>query len=84
MSETDTKAATISAAAAAEYLSITESTLKRLCKTGNGPKHARLSRVLSFRKHDLDAWLNEQFDKPVAKASSKPKSRKKAVDPLAA
>lgn len=84
MNETVTKPATMSAKDAAEYLNISESTLKRLVKEGKGPKHARLSRVLSFRQADLDVWLGEQFEKPAPKAKSGPKRGKKVADPLAA
>jgi predicted DNA-binding transcriptional regulator AlpA len=78
------RAVTMSASEAAEYLSISESTLKRFCKNGNGPKHARLSRVLTFRQADLDVWLNEQFDKPAKSAPKKLAKTKKVADPLAA
>ncbi len=74
--ETD-KPAVMSAEAAAEYLVISVSTLKRLVREGKGPKYARISRLLSFRKSDLDTWLAAQFDKPAKKA-------KKAKDLIAA
>jgi excisionase family DNA binding protein len=71
------KPAVMSAEAAAEYLVISVSTLKRLVREGKGPKYARISRLLSFRKSDLDTWLAAQFDKPAKKA-------KKAKDLIAA
>lgn len=71
------KPAVMSAEAAAEYLVISVSTLKRLVREGKGPKYARISRLLSFRKSDLDTWLAAQFDKPAKKV-------KKAKDLIAA
>jgi len=72
--------ATMDADSAASYLSITVSTLKRLVREGKGPKYARISRVLSFRKSDLDTWLAAQFDKTPKKAAK----RASKADPLAA
>lgn len=68
---------TLDAASAATYLAISESTLKRLCREGKGPKHARISRVLAFRKADLDIWLEKQFDEPAAKPKKKAAGKSK-------
>lgn len=72
--------AVMSAEEAAEYLQITVSTLKRLVREGKGPKYARISRELSFRQTDLDAWLSAQFDKPAKKAAPKAKKSKDLID----
>lgn len=78
--QTTNKPAVMSAEDAAAYLDISVSTLKRLVREGKGPKYARISRLLSFRKVDLDTWLSAQFDKPAKKAAPKSKKQKDLID----
>lgn len=43
--------------AAAEYLSISKSTLDKLRLTGGGPAYSSLGRVIVYRLGDLDDWV---------------------------
>jgi predicted DNA-binding transcriptional regulator AlpA len=49
---------TMNTAAAAEYVGISEATLKRYRKEGGGPEYIRLgARIIKYRQTDLDRWL---------------------------
>jgi len=42
---------------AAEYLSLSVSTLNKLRLTGGGPEYLKLGKVVVYDLVDLDAWL---------------------------
>lgn len=49
---------TMNTAAAAEYIGVSEPTLKRWRSNGTGPEYMRLGeRIVKYRQTDLDRWL---------------------------
>lgn len=49
---------TMNTAAAAEYLDVSEATLKRWRQAGEGPKFIRLGKkLIKYRQSDLDHWI---------------------------
>jgi len=49
---------TMNTVAAAEYIGISEATLKRWRMAGTGPEYLRLGeRIIKYRQTDLDCWL---------------------------
>lgn len=73
---------------AAEHCGIKETTFRRLCKEGRGPKARREGRTLRFLEEHLDEFLTEYKDQAysttAAKATGngKSKGRKAAANPL--
>lgn len=50
----------------AVYLDIPEQTLYRWRHHGEGPRASKVGRHLRYRRADVEAWLDEQADKPKA------------------
>jgi len=49
---------TMNTAAAAEYVGVSEATLKRWRGNNTGPEYLRLGeRIIKYRQTDLDRWL---------------------------
>lgn len=48
---------------AAEYLRLSVNTLSYFRQTNRSPKYGKLGRRIFYRKADLDAWVEEQFEK---------------------
>lgn len=48
---------------ASEFLRVPVSTLRYWRSTNTGPKSARVGGRVMYRQADLEAWLNEQFEK---------------------
>lgn len=46
--------------AVAEYIDVSMATLEKWRKTGRGPAHIRVGRLVRYRQSDLDRWLREQ------------------------
>ena len=52
---------TMNTVQAAEYLSVSEATMKRWRSNGTGPEYIRLGeRIIKYRQTDLDRWLIER------------------------
>jgi len=47
---------------AAEYLRTNEATMRYWRHIGEGPRSAKLGRRVVYRKEDVDAWIEAQFD----------------------
>ncbi|GAB4095605.1 hypothetical protein GCM10028787_10800 [Brachybacterium horti] len=47
----------------ATYLHMSEKSLRWLRYTGAAPRAAKLGGRLMFRRSEVDAWINEQFEK---------------------
>lgn len=41
---------------------VPESTVRQWRYRGTGPKNARIGRGIKYRRSDVVAWMNEQFD----------------------
>lgn len=52
---------------AAEFLRVPVSTLRFWRHRGTGPRSARIGGRVMYRQADLEAWLNEQFEKEETK-----------------
>lgn len=52
---------------AAEFLRTPVATLRYWRSMGTGPKSARIGGRVMYRQVDLEAWLNEQFEKEESK-----------------
>ncbi|MGR6899773.1 MULTISPECIES: helix-turn-helix domain-containing protein [Glutamicibacter] len=52
---------------AAEFLRVPVSTLRYWRHLGTGPRSARIGGRVMYRQADLEAWLNEQFEKEETK-----------------
>ncbi len=50
----------------AAYLQVPVATIHQWRYRGEGPKAAKVGRHLRFRRVDLDAWLEQQSQKPAA------------------
>ena len=48
---------------ASEFLRVPVATLRYWRATGTGPKSAKVGGRVMYRQADLEAWINEQFDK---------------------
>jgi len=46
----------------AAYIRRTERGLRQMVREGRAPKHGKVSGRIMFRKSDVDAWINEQFE----------------------
>ncbi|HEX7082024.1 MAG TPA: helix-turn-helix domain-containing protein [Gammaproteobacteria bacterium] len=46
--------------AVAEYIDVSMATLEKWRKTGRGPAHIRVGRLVRYRQSDLDRWLRQQ------------------------
>ena len=44
---------------AADYLGLSTSLLEKMRIRGNGPRYAKLGRLVVYAISDLDAWVNE-------------------------
>lgn len=51
----------ISSVVAAEYLGISNQTLKRWRVWGRGPRYQKISNEIRYYLADCDAWLEDQF-----------------------
>ena len=47
----------------AEVIKSTESTLAYWRHIGKGPRYAKVGRRVVYRRDDVAAWLDEQFDR---------------------
>lgn len=53
-------------AEAAEYLGVSDNTLRYWRYVGQGPKSFKVGeRLVYYRKEDLEAWLDDQYKKSV-------------------
>lgn len=43
---------------AATYLGLSKSTLEKYRLTGDGPRYAKLGKIVAYLPEDLDAWAN--------------------------
>lgn len=43
---------------AAEYLGLSRSTMEKMRLRGNGPRYAKLSRLVVYALPDLDSWIS--------------------------
>lgn len=50
----------------AEYLGRSRRTVEWMVYAQTGPKSARIGRRRMFRQADVEAWVNEQFEKESA------------------
>lgn len=50
----------------AEEIRSTSSTLAYWRHMGKGPKYAKVGRRVVYRRADVEAWMQEQFDKATA------------------
>ena len=50
----------------AEYLRRSENTIRWMIYEGKAPRHAKVAGRIVFRKADVDAWLEAQFEKELA------------------
>ncbi|MGO3392600.1 helix-turn-helix domain-containing protein [Glutamicibacter arilaitensis] len=48
---------------AAEFLRVPVATLRYWRHMGTGPKSARIGGRVMYKQVDLEAWINEQFEK---------------------
>lgn len=46
----------------AKYIRRTERGLRQMIYEGKAPKHGKVAGRIMFRKSDVDAWINEQFE----------------------
>ena len=73
---------------AAEHCGIKETTFRRLCKNGKGPKARREGRTLRFLEEHLDEWLVDYKAEAYSTTAAKPtgngkgKGRKTSTNPL--
>lgn len=44
----------------AEYIDVSLATLEKWRKTGRGPAHVRVGRLIRYRQSDIERWLREQ------------------------
>lgn len=47
---------------AATYLNMTEKALRWLRYTEKAPRAAKINGRVMFRRHDVDAWIDRQFE----------------------
>ncbi|MFI5020865.1 MAG: helix-turn-helix transcriptional regulator [Alphaproteobacteria bacterium] len=45
---------------AAEYLNLSKSTLEKYRLTGEGPRYAKLGKVVTYTVEDLNAWADSR------------------------
>jgi predicted DNA-binding transcriptional regulator AlpA len=45
---------------AAIYVGLSKSTLEKLRLTGNGPRYAKLGKIITYSIDDLNAWVAER------------------------
>lgn len=47
-----------------EEIGVPEATLRYWRQQGTGPKSARIGRRVMYRRADVEAWIQAQFDQP--------------------
>jgi predicted DNA-binding transcriptional regulator AlpA len=61
----------ITAAAAAKFVGLSESTLAKLRLNGNGPTYCKLGRRVVYRPADLESWLQSRTTRDTTDADAR-------------
>jgi predicted DNA-binding transcriptional regulator AlpA len=60
--------------AAAEFLSLGQSTLAKLRATGGGPPFRKLGRSVRYSREDLQSWADARLRRIVSSEAGRPRS----------